>query len=90
MPTDSPPDPATIATVILDLVRARGPDKTICPSEAARRLDPDAWRALMPAVREAAATLQDQGRIAVTRRGRPVDPLAAKGPIRLGPPMQGD
>lgn len=85
MPTDAP-DPATIAAAILDLAHARGPGKTLCPSEVARRLDPGAWRALMPSVRAAAARLQDQGRIAVTRRGRPVDPLAAKGPIRLGPP----
>jgi hypothetical protein len=84
VPTDS--DPATIAAAILDLAHARGPGKTICPSEAARRLDPDAWRALMPAVREAAARLQDQGRITVTQRGRPVDPRTAKGPIRLGLP----
>lgn len=89
MPAD-PPDPATIAAVILDLVRARGPGKTICPSEAARRLDPTAWRALMPSVREVAARLHDQGRIAVTQRGQPIDPLVAKGPIRLGLPMPGD
>ena len=91
MLTDPPPDSTTIAAVILDLVRARGPGKTICPSEAARRLaagdpDPDAWRDLMPAVRAAAARLRDQGLIAVTQRGRPVDPLSTKGPIRLGPP----
>jgi hypothetical protein len=84
------PDSATIAAAILDLVHDRGPGKTICPSEAARRLDPEAWRALMPAVREAAASLQAQGLIAVTQRGRPVDPLAAKGPIRLGLPPVGD
>jgi hypothetical protein len=90
MSTDADP-----AAVILDLVRARGPGKTICPSEAARRLaanaptsdpDPEAWRALMPAVRAAAARLRDQGLIVVTQRGRPVDPLGTKGPIRLGPP----
>jgi len=64
---------------------------TICPSEAARRLatgdpDPDAWRALMPAVREAAGRLRDQGLIVVTQRGRSVEPRGAKGPIRLGWP----
>lgn len=89
MPTD-PSEPATIEAAILDLVRARGVGKTICPSEAARRLatdhNVDAWRALMPAVRAAAARLREAGRLAVTQRGRPVDPLAAKGPIRLGLP----
>lgn len=91
MPTDPPPDSAAIAAAILDLARARGPGKTVCPSEAARRLDPDAWRALMPTVRVAAARLQDQGLIVVTQRGRVVDPLDARGPIRLGlPPGVGD
>jgi hypothetical protein len=86
MLTEPPRDPAAIAAVILDLVQARGTGKTICSSEAARRLDPDAWRALMPAVRKAAACLHGAGRIVVTQRGRPVDPLVASGPIRLGPP----
>lgn len=90
MPTDPPPGPATIAAVILDLVRSRGAGKTVCPSEVARRLDPDAWRARMPAVRTAAARLREAGLLVVTQRGRPVDPLAAKGPIRLGLPPPAD
>ena len=88
--TSDPSDPATIEAAILDLVRARGVGKNICLSEAARRLATDrnfdAWRALMPAVRAAAARLREAGLLAVTQRGRPVDPLAAKGPIRLGLP----
>jgi hypothetical protein len=90
VPSKAPPDPATIAAAILDLVQSRSPGKTICPSEVARRLAPTAWRALMPAVRAAAARLQNQGLIIVTQRGRPVDPLAAKGPIRLGLSPPGD
>lgn len=85
-----PPDPAIIEAAILELVRARGVGKTICPSEAARQLAtdsaPDAWRDLMPAVRATAASLQDEGRIVVTQRGRVVDPLDTRGPIRLGLP----
>ena len=43
---------------ILDLLAARGPGKTICPSEAARLLGgDDAFRPLMPIVRAAAAAL---------------------------------
>lgn len=83
MPTD--PDPATIAAVVLDLVRGRGPGKSICPSEAARVLaGPDGeWRWLMPAVREVAARLGAAGALVATQRGQPVDPLLARGPIRL-------
>ena len=70
---------------------ARGLAKTICPSEVARllaqRLKPhgDAgWRSLMPAIRTASARLVADQRIVVMQRGQPVDPLAARGPIRLG------
>ncbi|MEO0931849.1 MAG: DUF3253 domain-containing protein [Pseudomonadota bacterium] len=51
-----------------------------CPSEVARRLADD-WRPLMPLVREVAA---DMPEIIATQKGVPVDPLLAKGPIRLG------
>ena len=61
------------------LAAARGPDKTFCPSEAARKLCED-WRGVMPDVRRVAATLP----LRATQKGTPVDPLVAKGPIRLG------
>jgi hypothetical protein len=91
----SPADDRAIAAALLALAAARGPDRTFCPSEAARRLVPedapaDAWRRLMASVRRVAARLVDDGRLRATRRGRPVDPVAAGGPIRLGlPPPDG-
>ncbi|MEM1397050.1 MAG: DUF3253 domain-containing protein, partial [Pseudomonadota bacterium] len=42
---------------IMTLVTERGPLKTICPSEAARRLDPIEWRSHMDLIRTAAADL---------------------------------
>ena len=71
---------------ILALLAARAPGATVCPSEAARTLAPEDWRALMQPVRDAAAALADRGELEVTQRGRPVDPRAARGPIRLGRP----
>jgi hypothetical protein len=69
------------------MVRARGPGKTICPSEVARALAGDeAFRPLMPQVREAAAALADRGEVSVTQKGRPVDARTVRGPIRLGLP----
>ena len=71
---------------ILALLAARRPGATICPSEAARALggdDESAWRPLMPAVREAAAGLADEGRVEVTQRGHVVDGRAARGPVRV-------
>ncbi len=73
---------------ILALAAARGPGRTFCPSEVARALAAD-WRPLMPGVREAAARLAEDGRLAVTRGGAPVDPRAPGGPIRLGLPDGG-
>ena len=75
------PSDNAIADVLLDLAHQRGVGKTFCPSEAARRLSDD-WRPLMPEVRRVAAQLD----LLATQRGLPVDPVTAKGPIRLGLP----
>jgi hypothetical protein len=69
---------------ILDLLARRDAGKTICPSEAARALaGDDGFRPLMGLVREAAGALVERGSIEVVQKGRPVDPAAARGPIRL-------
>lgn len=83
------PSPETLEATILDLVRERGEGKTICPSEAARALGgvhPDGWGPLMVPVRRAAVRLAEQGRIAIFRKGKPVDPNGFKGVYRLGLP----
>ena len=71
-----------IEATLLRLVEARGPDKSICPSEAARALAPE-WQALMGPVRRVAIRLATAGRIEILRKGRPVDPAAVRGVIRL-------
>ncbi|WP_103763387.1 MULTISPECIES: DUF3253 domain-containing protein [Roseovarius] len=68
-----------ISDGLMRLARARGAGRTFCPSEAARALSED-WRDLMPRVREVAAGLP----LVATQKGVAVDPVAAKGPIRLG------
>ncbi len=68
---------------ILELLAKRGEGRSICPSDAARALDADDFRALMPSVRAAAQTLVEAGRIEVTQRGDPVDIRNVKGPVRL-------
>lgn len=68
---------------ILSLLHERGPGKSICPSEAARRAaGEDAWRPLMHAVRAAGRELAAEGHIEVTKKGKPVDPETVKGVIR--------
>ncbi|MEM7746201.1 MAG: DUF3253 domain-containing protein [Pseudomonadota bacterium] len=74
-----------IEDTILQLLTRLGPGKSICPSEAARALADD-WRPLMPEVRAAAARMAAGGRLTVTQRGQPVDPVTARGPIRLSMP----
>lgn len=68
------------------LLDARAGDATICPSEAARRVDPDGWRALMEPARRAARRMVAAGTLEIVQGGRVVDPSTAKGPIRLRRP----
>jgi hypothetical protein len=72
-----------VAAVLMDLAHRRGTGKTFCPSEAARALGGD-WRPRMGEVRDVAARLLAEGRIVATQKGQPVDPVSARGPIRLG------
>lgn len=73
----------SVEDAIFGLLAEREPGKSICPSEAARALDPEGWRRVMPQVRAAAVGLARQGRLVITRKGKPVDPNAFKGVIRL-------
>ncbi|MFK7876640.1 MAG: DUF3253 domain-containing protein [Paracoccaceae bacterium] len=79
---------AQIAAAILDAAVRRGKDKTLCPSEVARAFASD-WRPLMDRVRRVASDLALKGDIAVTQKGKQVDPRSARGPIRLGLPSSG-
>ncbi len=73
---------AAIEAMILALTAARGPGKSICPSEVARALRPE-WHPLLSAVRRAASRLALAGQIDILRKGQAIDPLAVKGVIRL-------
>lgn len=68
---------------IRGLLAARRAGATICPSEAARQVDADGWRALMEPARRAAGRLVAAGEVEVTQQGRVVDPATARGPIRV-------
>lgn len=79
------PDP-DITAEILRLAAARGPAKSICPSEVAKSLaggEAAAWRPLLGPVRRTALALVADGRLEVLRKGRPVPPEEARGVIRL-------
>jgi len=90
--TGPKPDDAAIEEAMLGLVVARGAQKTVCPSEVARALGgphPDGWGPLMQPVRRVAVRLAHAGRIAILRKGRPVDPDDFRGIYRLALPSDG-
>ncbi|WP_184504606.1 DUF3253 domain-containing protein [Rhodanobacter sp. ANJX3] len=75
-----------IASQIIDLLSKRATSASICPSDVARALasDEEAWRALMPKVRLAAAELARERRIIITQGNLQVDPVDVNhGAIRL-------
>jgi hypothetical protein len=89
-----PPDDAMndrLTQAILSMAGARGPDKTICPSDAARAVGgdhPDGWGPLMQPIRRIAVRLAREGRIVITRKGKAVDPDDFRGVYRLGLPRE--
>jgi hypothetical protein len=74
---------ARLERAIDALLDERPAGATICPSEAARAVDPDGWRQLMPAARAAAGRLAAAGQVVVTQRGAVVDVATARGPVRV-------
>ena len=79
-------DSGTLRAAILHLAAARGPEKTICPSEIARHFlghDEKAWRHLMKPIRREAVALADEGRVTIRRKGRAVDPHDFRGIYRI-------
>lgn len=77
-----------IETAIFDRLAERDPGKSICPSEVAKALQPEDWRRLMGRVRGVAIGLARQGRLVITKKGKPVDPDDFKGVIRLRLPLE--
>ncbi len=73
------------------MLAERGAGKTICPSEAARRMavlsgSPERWRAWMNRTRAVAIRMATVGTLKILQRGERVDPSAVSGPVRLGLP----
>jgi len=74
---------------VLAVAAARGPGKTVSPTDVARAVagdHPDAWGPLMHQVRRAAIRLMKEGKIVILRKGRVVDPDDFRGVYRLALP----
>ncbi|KRE03649.1 hypothetical protein ASE61_08320 [Bosea sp. Root670] len=79
-------EPEVIESTILDLLSQREAGLTISPMDVARGLGgdhPDGWGPLMQPVRRVAVKLMKEGRLVITRKGRPVDPDDFRGVYRL-------
>lgn len=77
-------DEARLRAAILALADHRGPDSSICPSDAARAVGGDRWRDLTALGREIALELARDGTVDVTQRGAAIDPRRRpRGPIRI-------
>jgi hypothetical protein len=76
-----------IEETIMKLLTTRPATSSICPSEAAREMVKDnhekKWRHLLEPTRMAARRLAHGGKITITQSGKPVNPAAFRGPIRL-------
>jgi len=79
-----------IEAAIFDKLSQREPGKSICPSEVAKDLQPDGWQRMMGRVRGVAVGLARQGRLVITKKGKPVDPDNFKGVIRLRLPEESE
>lgn len=74
---------------MLAMVAARGPEKSVDPTEIARALagpKPEAWSHVMLPLRRVARQLAREGRIVILRKGKPADPDDFKGIYRLAMP----
>jgi hypothetical protein len=80
--------PATrLRAAILALAQHRGPDSSICPSDAARAVGGHRWPELTAQSRSIAFALARDGDVEITQRGAVVDPdQLSRGPIRIRVP----
>ncbi|MCB8880775.1 DUF3253 domain-containing protein [Acidisoma cellulosilytica] len=69
------------AAILLMVAKTEG-GKSITPADVAMSLSEN-WRPVLHHVRAAARRLAEQGLIEILRHGKPVEPAAMKGVIRL-------
>jgi len=72
-----------IETAIFDLLAKVAPGKSVSPEEVARAVEPEGWRRLLSHVRGTAVGLARDGRLVITRHGKPADPDDFKGVWRM-------
>lgn len=73
---------ASYEETILRLATQHGTAKSFTPTDVAQALAEN-WRPLLTHIRAAARRLAERGQIEILRHGKPVEPSALKGVIRL-------
>ena len=68
---------------IVEILERKPRGSSICPSEAAKELNPGGWKELQEPARCAARRLEARGKIELKQQGQNVNPSTAKGAIRL-------
>ncbi|MGK9147548.1 DUF3253 domain-containing protein [Plantibacter flavus] len=76
-------DDEAIEASIVELLDQRAATSSICPSDVARAIGGEDWRPLMDDIRRVARRLVQEGRVRVTQGAEVVDPVDARGPIRI-------
>ena len=76
--------------VILEVLSKLAPGKSASSEEIARAASSERWQRLTGHVRATARGLARQGKIVVTRHGKPADPENFKGVYRLRLPLPTD
>ena len=64
--------------------------KSIEPAEVAKELQPEQWQRMLPKVKAVALGLMRQGKLTITKKGKPIDPAHMKGVIRLRLPTEAE
>jgi len=74
---------SAIEDAIFELLGKEPAGKSISPEQVARAVDPDGWRRQLSHVRGTAVGLVREGRLVITRHGKPADPDDFKGVWRM-------
>lgn len=75
-----------LETAIMELLKLRPRNATICPNDAAELVCGTDWEQFAEAARAAARRLSAEGRVVVKQGGHRVDPSTVKGLFRIGLP----
>ena len=76
-----------LRAITLELLREKRGRASIGPADIARRYKPDDWSRWMDTVKEVARRLADEGKLEVTRHGKPITTWPWRGVTRFRNPL---